>query len=59
MVSLVAATVAAVLFSLSTPDAEPVVFAAFFTDDAPAACERVAETLNAAEPNQGRRFYCE
>ncbi len=57
--SMVAATVAAVLFSLSTPDAEPVVFAAFFTDDVPAACERAAEALDKAEPKKGRRFYCE
>jgi len=57
--SLVSATVAAVLFSLSTPDAAPEVFAAFFTADAPVACERTAKALNDAEPINGRRFHCE
>lgn len=55
--SVVAATVAAVLYSLATPTAEPVVEAAFFNETGAAICEKAAERLN--ENADGGRFYCE
>lgn len=56
--SIVSATVTAVLFSIAAPDVEPEVFAAFFSEDAQATCEKMAATLN-DQSIDGWRFYCE
>lgn len=58
--SLIAATVTAVLMAVASPTSEPMVFAAFFTGAGPSLCETTAANLNAAATKpEDAKFYCE
>lgn len=58
--SLIAATVTAVLLSMANPTAKPESVAAFFSDDGAATCEALAVAMNSdPDKQEDLRYYCD
>lgn len=52
--------ITAILLAVTSPGAEPVPFAVFFTDAGPAMCAAVEQEMNAqARKITDPRFYCD